>query len=78
MRAILTNFNDSRLFFDYRRFFAEFSLRGIFQQGKAEDSQKVAKLFAFLIAGYPLHADPSFIHFRKASKTFTEFGEMLK
>jgi len=65
--AILTNFNDSRSIFGYRRFFAEFSLRGIFQQEKADDSQKVAKLFGFLIAGYPLHADPSFSHFRKAS-----------
>jgi hypothetical protein len=70
VRAILTNFNDSQIFW-LPSFLYGISLRGIFKQGKAEDSQKVAKLFAFLIAGYPLHTDPSFSHFRKASKTLS-------
>jgi hypothetical protein len=73
---ILMNFNSSQSIFCYS-FFEKFSLRRIFQQGKAADSQKVAKLFAFLIAGYPLHTDTSSSHFCKASMRLSLSFEMM-
>ncbi len=64
-RAILTNFTNSRYIFVIV-FFWEFLLRGIFEQGKAADSQKFAKLFAFLDCRLSPAPDPSSSHFCKA------------
>jgi len=55
----------------------KFLLRGIFEQGKARIFKKSQNYLLFLIAGYPLHPDPSSSHFCKASMRLSLSFEMM-
>src|SRR5262245_38070966 len=68
-------FNDSRSVFGCLVFFAESSLGGICQQGKAPDSQIGRKITCVLMQVIPCTLTVLFqSHSQSINETFTEFG----
>src|SRR5215813_14264515 len=75
--AILTNFNNSRSIFWLQFLWENFYLEGFSNRRRPRIFKKSQNYLLFLIAGYPLHPDPSSSHFCKASMRLSLSFEMM-